>query len=92
LRLLFDSNNWADGSQEDGWTMCAQYAQSVHIKTWEFDADGNDPTVDIPRVVRLLVDAGYDGVWGIESTPRDGDEYGAVKKTAALIARALGER
>ncbi len=89
LGLLFDSDNWADGRQEDGWTMCAPYARAVHIKTWEFDAVGNDPTVDIPRVVRLLVDSGYKGVWGIESVPRDGDEYGAVKKTAALIARSL---
>jgi sugar phosphate isomerase/epimerase len=92
LCLLLDSNNWAEGRREDGWRLCAPYARSVHIKTWEFDADGNDPTVDIPRIVRLLVDTGYDGVWGIESTPRDGDEYGAVKKTAALIARALENR
>ena len=91
LSQLFDSNNWAEGRQEDGWTLCAPYARSIHIKTFEFDDAGNDPSVDIPRVVRLLVDVGYAGVWGIESVPRDGDEYGAVKKTAALIARSLGE-
>jgi sugar phosphate isomerase/epimerase len=89
LGLLFDSNNWADGYQERGWELCAPYAKAVHIKTFEFDADGNDPTVDIPRVVRMLANAGYNDVWGIESVPRDGDEYGAIIKTAALIEKSL---
>jgi sugar phosphate isomerase/epimerase len=89
LGLLFDSNNWAAGMQQQGWEMCAPYARSVHIKTFEFDENGSDPTVDIPKVVRMLVAAGFDDVWGIESVPRDGDEYGAIQKTAALIERSL---
>jgi sugar phosphate isomerase/epimerase len=89
LGYLFDSNNWADGYQERGWELCIPYTDAVHIKTFEFDANGNDPTVDIPRVVRMLQDAGYDDVWGIESVPLDGDEYGAITKTAALIERSL---
>jgi sugar phosphate isomerase/epimerase len=89
LGLLFDSNNWAEGKQQQGWELCARYAQAVHIKTFAFDEQGNDPTVDIPQVVRRLVSAGYQGVWGIESVPQDGDEYGAITKTAALIQRSL---
>lgn len=89
LGLLFDSNNWAEGKQQQGWSMCVQYARSVHIKTWEFDENGNDPTVDIPQVIGMLVAAGYDDVWGIECQPRDGDEYGAITKTVALIERSL---
>ncbi len=89
LGLLFDSNNWAPGLQERGWELCARYARATHIKTFEFDADGNEPTVDIPRVIRLLVEAGYQGAWGIESCPRDGDEYAGVDKTIALIQRSL---
>ncbi|MBZ0304014.1 MAG: sugar phosphate isomerase/epimerase [Anaerolineae bacterium] len=89
LSLLFDTNNWAEGHQQEGWQRCARYARSVHVKTFAFDAAGNDPTVDIPQVIQILVEAGYDGVWGIESVPRDGDEIGAVRKTAALIERTL---
>ncbi|MAS36718.1 MAG: hypothetical protein CL610_22125 [Anaerolineaceae bacterium] len=89
LGLLFDSHNWADGLQQQAWEMCAPYARSVHIKTFAFDEQGNDPTVDVARVVRLLDDSGYGGVWGIESVPRDGDEYGAIRQTAALIERLL---
>jgi sugar phosphate isomerase/epimerase len=89
LNLLFDTNNFAEGMQEKGWELCAKYARSVHVKTFAFDEQGNDPTVDLPRVIRMLVDTGYDDVWGIESVPKDGDEYGAIKQTMALIERAV---
>jgi len=89
LGLLFDTHNFAKGTQLDGWTRCAKYARSVHVKTFEFDAKGVDPTVDLPKVVGLLRQAGYDGAWGIESVPKDGDEYGAVEKTKAWLTRIL---
>jgi sugar phosphate isomerase/epimerase len=89
LGLLFDTNNWTEGRKEDCWAMFAKDARSVHIKTFEFDKNGDDPTVDVAKAVKLLVEAGYDGVWGIESVPRDGDEYGAIKKTKALVERIL---
>ncbi len=89
LKLLFDTNNWAEGTRERAWELTAKYASATHIKTFEFDANGDDPTVDLHKAIRLLVEAGYTGEWGIESVPRDGDEYGAAKKTIALIERAL---
>ena len=90
LGLLFDTNNWAEGRQEAAWAMCAKYAKAVHIKTFEFDENGNDPTVDIPKALNILVEAGYDGCWGIESSPRDGNEYEGARRTVDLIKRVLG--
>jgi sugar phosphate isomerase/epimerase len=92
LGLLFDTNNWAPGMQEKGWRMCARYARAIHVKTFSFDQDGNEPSVDIAKAMRTLMDAGYDGPWGIESCPRDGDEYEGVRKTIALIRRVVGDR
>ena len=89
LGLLFDTWNWAPDMRERGWEMCAKYARSTHFKTFKFDETGNDPTVDTAYAIRLLVDSGYTGCWGIESVPEDGDEYGAVEKTAVLIKRTL---
>lgn len=89
LALLFDSGNWAQGRRDDGWAMCAKYAKAVHIKARTFDADGNEPTMDVPRVVRLLVDTGYKGCWGVESVPKEGDEYEAARKTIDLIRKTL---
>lgn len=91
LGLLFDTNNWSLGEQEKGWRLCARFARSVHIKTFTFDEHGNDPSVNLPLAIRLLVEAGYNGTWGVESVPRDGDEYAAVEKTFALIKKALKE-
>jgi sugar phosphate isomerase/epimerase len=89
LGLLFDTHNWAEGMQAKGWETCAQYAKATHIKTFQFDAHGNEPTVDIPKVLKMLMATGYKGTWGIESCPTDGDEYGGVKKTMALIQKAV---
>lgn len=89
LGLLSDSNNWAEGYKEEGWQRTAGRARSVHIKTFQFDEQGLDATVDIPRYMHTLLEAGYDGVWGIESCPFDGDELGAVEKTLALMERVL---
>ncbi|HKY54710.1 MAG TPA: TIM barrel protein [Anaerolineales bacterium] len=90
LGLLFDTGNWPDGMREKGWEMCARYARATHLKTYAFDAEGNETTVDIPRVMRYLQEAGYQGSWGIESVPREGDEYEAATKSIALVRRVLG--
>jgi sugar phosphate isomerase/epimerase len=90
LGLLFDTGNWPEGMRETGWTQCARYARATHLKTYAFDAEGNETTVDIPRAIRLLHEAGYQGSWGIESVPREGDEIEAAKKSVALVRRVLG--
>ena len=90
LGLLFDTHNWAPGTQERGWHTCARYARATHIKTFSFDERGDEATTDIPRAMQILLDAGYDGPWGIESCPRDSDEYTGVRKAIALIRRVLG--
>lgn len=89
LGLLFDTNNWAPGKREMAWEMCAPYARLTHVKTSSFDSQGNDPAVNLHKAFRILRDSGYDGVWGIESVPTNGDEEGAAVKTLALIKREL---
>ncbi|HET9907723.1 MAG TPA: TIM barrel protein [Anaerolineales bacterium] len=91
LGLLFDTGNWPKELRETGWTECARYARATHIKTFAFDAEGNETTVDIPRAMRMLQETGYQGSWGIESVPREGDEIEAARKSVALVRRVLGE-
>ncbi len=90
LGLLFDTGNWPEELRETGWELGARYARATHLKTFAFDAEGNETTVDIPRAIRYLQEAGYQGAWGIESCPREGDEIEAAKKSIALVRRALG--
>ena len=89
LGLLFDTNNWERGHQEEGWERCAPYAAATHIKTFAFDENGWDPSVDLKKAIAILVDSGYNDVWGIESCPRDGNEMDGARKTAELIRHAL---
>ena len=91
LGLLFDTGNWAPGKHEQGWRTCAHYARATHVKTFSFDDQGYESTVDIPKAMRIVLDAGYEGPWGIESCPLQDDEYTGVKKTIALMKRVLGE-
>jgi sugar phosphate isomerase/epimerase len=90
LGLLFDTGNWPEDRRETGWKQCARFARATHIKTYAFDSEGNETTVDIPRAMRYLQEADYQGSWGIESVPRQGDEIEAAKKSIALVRRVLG--
>ena len=90
LGLLFDTNNWAEGKQEQAWEMCAKYATALHVKTFSFDENGDDPSVDLKKALGLVQATGYDGIWGIESVPTDGNEHEGARKTIALIERLVG--
>ena len=48
-------------------------------------------SMNVPGVVKLLVETGYKGCWGVESVPREGDEYEAAHKTIDLIRKTLAE-
>jgi len=92
LGLLFDTNNWAPGRQEDGWKMCAKYARITHIKTFNVSDDLVEASADVDKAIGLLVEAGYDGCWGIESCPEHDDEMTGVRKTIQLTRNALEKR
>jgi sugar phosphate isomerase/epimerase len=87
LGYLFDTNNWADGKQQEGWERCAARADAVHVKTFRFNEQGEEPSVDLSVPIRLLQEAGYDGCWGVESCPREVDEITGARKTIELIRR-----
>ncbi len=88
LGLLFDTNNWAEGHQVEGWEKCAKYAEYTHVKTFSFDENGNEPSVDLSIPIAKLREEGFDGCWGVESVPRDGTpEFEAAKLTIELIRR-----
>jgi sugar phosphate isomerase/epimerase len=92
LGLLFDTGNWPPGQHEAAWAQCARFATATHIKTRAFDGDGNETTWNIPLAVSYLRAAGYDGSWGIESVPAEGDEFEAARRSLELVRRLAGDR
>jgi sugar phosphate isomerase/epimerase len=92
LGLLFDSHNWKPELRDQGRRQCAKFAAATHIKTFTWDAGGNEvtPGEKVDEVIKTLVDSGYKGVWGVESVPADGDEYAGAKRTIELIKKCAG--
>ncbi len=92
LGLLFDTFNFAPGHQGDGWIRLAPRARALHVKCARWADDGEKLTQHIGHAVRLLVDSGYDGLWGIEAMTQDKDisEAECVLRTKALIEKWHG--
>ncbi len=88
LKLLYDSHNWKEELRDEGRRKCAKFAAATHVKTFSFDAAGNENSGAKPEAaIQCLLDAGYKGVWGVESVPTDGDEYAGAKKTIDFIRK-----
>jgi sugar phosphate isomerase/epimerase len=89
LGFLLDTHNWKPPLRDEGRRKLAKYATASHVKTLNWDANGNEVGENVEEAVQLLKDAGYTGVWGIESVPRDGDEIEGCRKTIALLKRLV---
>jgi sugar phosphate isomerase/epimerase len=91
LGLLLDLHNFNRESRDEGRVLCAPYAKSIHLKSFEFDAEGNEISdEDCVAGLKILLDIGYNGVWGVESMPQDGDEIKGARQTIELIQRTVG--
>lgn len=69
----------------------------VHAKFYDIGADGEEPAMDIPRIVRQFVEGGYQGYLSSEweghafSDLGEADPIDLVKKQHALMRRAIEE-
>lgn len=89
LTLLFDSRNWAKGTREEGWQVGVPRAKDVHIDIFKTQENPDTLEQDLTRLIKMLVKAGYNGCWGIESLPPDGDEYEGIRKSMAFIEKTV---
>jgi sugar phosphate isomerase/epimerase len=88
LGFLYDTDNWKPELLDEARQTTAKYATATHVKTFAWDGQGNETSGTKPEeAIRLLVQAGYSGAWGVESVPTDGDEMDGARKTIALIQR-----
>ena len=90
LGFLYDTHNWKPELLAEGRQRTAKYATATHVKTFAWDDAGNEVGGATPEdAIRCLLDAGYKGTWGIESTPTEGNEIEGARKTIALIRRLV---
>jgi len=65
------------------------YAKGVSAKTYDFDANGEQPLMDYKRLISLVKASGYKGYIGIEFEGNTQPEEEGVRKTKALLERYL---
>jgi L-ribulose-5-phosphate 3-epimerase len=63
------------------------YAKGVSAKSGNFDEEGNETSTDYYKMMRIVLDAGYNGYVGIESGGSREDEAGSVMKTKRLLEK-----
>ncbi len=90
----FGNFNLADGGRYDnyqGVTEMMPYAKAVSAKSHDFDAEGNDTTIDFSQMMRIVLDAGYRGYVGIEYEGQRLSEPDGIRATKALLERVRTE-
>jgi L-ribulose-5-phosphate 3-epimerase len=82
-----------DGEEYDRYKGTAElmpYAKGVSAKSYAFDANGNETTIDYPRIIKIVLDAGYHGYIGIEFEGEMNENEG-VLATKRLLERIREE-
>jgi len=71
-----------------GTEILMKHAKAVSAKSYDFDAKGNETTLDYPRLLQIVKDAGYTGYIGVEyEGDRLGEEEG-IQATKDLLINA----
>lgn len=63
------------------------FAKGVSAKTYDFDADGNETTIDYHRILTMVKDAGFSGYIGIEYEGHSLPAVEGITKTKAMLER-----
>lgn len=63
------------------------YAKGLSAKTYDFDADGNETTIDYAKMLDLVKSAGFSGYIGVEYEGMTLSEEEGIKRSKALLER-----
>jgi sugar phosphate isomerase/epimerase len=63
------------------------YAKGISAKTFNFDAKGNEPDIDYTRMFKIIHDAKWTGIVGIEYEGEKLSEEEGIRKTLDLLKR-----
>ena len=86
----FGNFNMGDGKQYDRYQGVAEmmpYAKAVSAKTYDFDEQGNETTIDYEKMLKLVLAAGYHSWLGIEYEGSRLSEKEGILATKALLLR-----
>lgn len=90
--------DWSRSDDPDAWydrykgtAQLMSYAKAVSAKSYDFNEQGDETTMDYRRLVKIVVDAGYNQWIGIEYEGSKHPPRQGVKHTKALLERIRTE-
>ena len=90
----FGNFNLGNGKQYDrykGVQEMMPFAKGVSAKSMDFDEQGNETKIDYPRMMKIVIDAGYRGHVGIEYSGERLSEPDGIRATKKLLERVRSE-
>lgn len=66
------------------------YARGVSAKSYRFDSEGREATLDYARILKIVTDAGYKGFIGIEYEGKQLSEPDGIRATKKLLESLRG--
>jgi L-ribulose-5-phosphate 3-epimerase len=88
---LPDFGNFGNYDRYQGVTELMPFAKAVSAKSHDFDDEGNETRTDYFRMMKIVVDAGYNGYVGIEYEGRKLSEPEGIRATQRLLERVRAE-
>lgn len=88
---LPDFGNFYDYDRYQGVKELMPFAKAVSAKSYGFDAEGNETKVDYRRMVKIVLDSGYQGYIGIEWEGPEPDEMAGIRLTRDLLLKIREE-
>lgn len=70
-----------------GTSQLMPYAKGVSAKSYAFDSDGNETTIDFEKMLQIVKDAGYTGYIGIEYEGSNLSETEGIRATKQLLEK-----
>jgi sugar phosphate isomerase/epimerase len=67
------------------------YAKGVSAKSFDFDADGNETTIDFRKMLKLVKDSGFKGYIGVEYEGNRMSEEDGIRATKKLLEKIRTE-
>jgi L-ribulose-5-phosphate 3-epimerase len=86
---LPDFGNFGDYDRYKGVTELMPYAKGVSAKSHDFDAEGNETHTDYPKMMKIVLDAGYHSFVGIEYEGGKMSEPDGIRTTKKLLEKIL---
>ena len=74
-----------------GVTELMPFAKAVSAKSYDFDDAGDETTIDYPRMMKIVLDAGYRGYVGVEYEGSRLREFDGIRATQHLLEKIAGQ-